>query len=108
VANIEYVAGSREYITVDVEVDDATFNVADWTGALAFTAIGDAFASATATWIPAALAAGADTQHFTAKVMQGTAPILAAGAYFCHVKLTNSAPGTELPILPAQGTIKVV
>lgn len=107
-ADVTYVESSREFVRIPVTVSEA-ITLGDWTGAIAFTKVNDIFDADTATWISGTLVAGADSLHFTVRVMQGVSPILTPGTYVAHVRLTHSPDTTdyEKPIIKASGKLKV-
>ena len=93
-----YVKGSEELFVVDMT----------WTGELAFSAVGETFDADAATWIPAALVAGATSSVFSAEAMQGQDMTLDAGQWYAYVRLTKTGGGrAEQPVLKAEGYLSI-
>ena len=103
-----YVKGSKELFIVDMTCTEADFAVAEWTGELAFSAVGETFDADTATWIPAALVAGASTSVFSAEAMQEQDMTLDVGQWYAYVRLTKaSGDRAEQPVLKADGYLSI-
>lgn len=106
--DVTYIDGTTEYLIFEVEdsAPGATFTASEWGVKVALCDAGTAFNAGTATWIDGALELVGTTNY--AKVLLGSTLDPVAGKYKAFLKLTKTVGGTEIPVIPARGFVRVI
>lgn len=105
-SNVAYILGTVEYLIFEVEVDSPgeTFVSSEWEAEAALCPVSEPFDPAAATWTDATIET-VGGRHYV-KVLAGTGGIaVQAKTYKGFVRLTKTSGGTEIPVIPASGTI---
>jgi hypothetical protein len=101
-SNATYIAGTAEYVILEVEchTPGATFAPADWTAKAALVPIGEPFVDADADWEDAELATVGTVVYAKALLTDLLDPVT-PGKYRALMRLTKTVGGTESPLLRA-------
>lgn len=107
-SNATYIAGSAEYVILEVEclTPGVTFAPADWTAKAALVPLGEPFVDANADWQDAVLETVDSVVYAKALLTDLLDPVM-VGKYRSLLRLTKTVNGTEIPLLRGVGLVVV-